>query len=66
MPKFQPSFSLWPTPRFRGDEYSGFFSWIGRQQHLPNLAGGRAQADTVKQMVEDHHDRHARTVGRAT
>jgi hypothetical protein len=61
---FQPSFSFWPRPQFLGESSSGFASWIARRDAAPNLEGTQQRARSIKGIVEDHHDRHSRTLRR--
>ena len=62
MPRFQPSFSLWPQPQFLGESLSGFAAWIARRDLAPDVDGSRQRARSVKHIIEDHHDDHSRTI----
>ncbi len=63
MPRFQPSFSLWPRPQFLGESSSGFASWIARRNQAPNVEDSQQKARLIEGIIEEHHDRHSRTIG---
>jgi hypothetical protein len=62
MPRFQPSFSLWPRPQFLGESSNGFASWLARRDPVANVEGSQQRARSVKGIIEDHHDRHSHTI----
>jgi hypothetical protein len=62
MPRFQPSFSLWPRPQFLGESISGFASWLALRDPVANVEGSQQRARSVKRIIEDHHDHHSRTI----
>jgi hypothetical protein len=65
MPRFQPSFALWPRPQFLGESRDGFAAWILRRHRTPGHTCATAAVASITQMIEDHHDRGARTISAA-
>jgi hypothetical protein len=59
---FQPAFSFWPRPQFLGSSNDGFTAWIERRATIGDQNVEQSGSHTIKRIVEDHHDRHARTI----
>jgi hypothetical protein len=66
MDTFRPSFSFWPPPEFLGDSSEGLTAWIGRRDRAEDRKEDRKleqqRLELIRQIVEDHHDNHARTI----
>jgi hypothetical protein len=62
MDTFRPSFSFWPPPAFLGGSSEGLTAWIGRRDAAEDQKLEQQRLEHVRQIVEDHHDRHARTI----
>jgi hypothetical protein len=60
---FQPDFSFWPPPQFLGDSPDGLTAWMVRRDANEDRTLEQLRVDAVKQIIDAHHDRHARTIG---
>jgi hypothetical protein len=60
---FQPAFSFWPPPQFLGDSPGGLTAWMARRDAIEHQRLEQLRVDVVKQIIDVHHDRHARTIG---
>jgi hypothetical protein len=59
---FQPAFAFWPRPRFLGISSQGLTAWIPHRNTVADEKVEQSGPETIKRIVEDHHDRHARTI----
>lgn len=62
MAKFLPSFSFWPPPRFLGESQDGLTAWIARRDAAIDRKVEQLRLSRIHEIVEVHHDRHARTI----
>ena len=59
---FQPAFAFWPPPQFLGDSPDGLTAWMAQRDAIEDPAREHLRVDVVKQIIDAHHDRHARTI----
>jgi hypothetical protein len=62
MPRFQPSFSFWPRPQFLGGAKGGLEAWMTRRDEEMEETHDKARTDTIKQIIDEYHDRNGRTI----
>lgn len=62
MPRFQPSFSFWPRPQFLGGAKDGLEAWMTRRDEDMEGPADKQRAETISQIIDDHHDRNSRTI----
>ena len=62
MVKFRPSFSFWPPPQFLGESKGGLTAWLTRRDANIDPKVEQLRIDQIREIVEEHHDRHARTI----
>ena len=62
MRMFEPAFAFWPKPQFLGDSPNGLSAWIVRRDTVEDRRLEQLRTDVVKQIIDAHHDRHARII----
>ena len=62
MHTFRPSFAYWPPPQFLGDSPLGFAEWIVARDSKAAELQKAASAHAINRLIDEHHDRYARTI----
>ena len=60
---FQSRFLFWPRPRLLGNSKDALGASLEHRVALAEQSSNLRRPETVRQIVEAHHDRHAQTFG---